>query len=343
MSGTIRFRWACRSTAALACLTWTCPHGVAQSPDPRLDELLSTAAVIVRTAPALAQVWDGFWPPDRPFILADSAHLALLYTTGPPPAGFEPVQIGTDVPGPPGITYLHPGRVAGSSASLGLMDLHFAIPGGEAVAVQVQGGVAGTLRFLYHESFHAYQDSAFTNPMARDIEVAVAEVTDSAFTALWDVERAILREALAADDAGEMRDLLRTYLGVRTLRAQGVRAPVAAYEDALERIEGSAEWVGWMSVLMATDGNVDRLRSQLRTDLRRSRRTPRYAPGGHWVIRMRVYATGAALCALLETLEPDWRNQVAAGQTLVAVATEAVGVRALDDAGIAAVRARFGS
>jgi hypothetical protein len=316
---------------------------VATPPVARHGELLATASAVVRTVPALGRVWPGYWPAGRPFVLADSGHAALLYTTGAAPAGFLPVPGGPGVPGPPGRAYLYEGAVPGLSASQGLMDLDYAVPGGQAIAVPLGEGLAPTLRFLFHEAFHAYQQRAFTRPHVLDVEAPADDVSDSANVALWEVERRILREALAADDEAALRPLLRGYLAVRGRRAGRLRPDVARYEAELERIEGSAEWVGRMGALAAEDRDPAELADGLREDLARPVRVPRFATGAHWVIRLRVYATGAALAALLERLDPDWRADLASGETLVALIAAEAGADAWDSAALAeAALARFG-
>ncbi|HEX6039809.1 MAG TPA: hypothetical protein VFZ20_17285, partial [Longimicrobium sp.] len=69
----------------------------------------------------------------------------------------------------------------------------------------------------------------------------------------------------------------------------------------------------------------------------------RYAGGAQWMIRVRVYATGAALATLLERLSPRWRTELAAGETLMSLVAARVGYDAWGDPGLAdAALSRFG-
>lgn len=347
MSGSSLRRTSLVARCAVLALPFTCVRADAQlsgmAREPRRDELLSTASVVVQAVPALGRVWPGYWPSDRPFILADSGYAALLYTTGAAPAGFEPVPDEDAVPGPPGRTYLFTGKVPGLSASLGLMSLNYPVPGGEAVAVPLDGGSESTLRFLFHEGFHAYQHRAFSSPHVREIDADPREVLDSGNVALWEVERRILREALATEDEAALRPLLRSYLAVRGRRAARLSPEVARYEAELERIEGTAEWVGNLGSLVAVGGDGRDLVQTLRDDLTRSAEMPRFANGAQWIIRLRIYATGAALAALLERLSPAWRTDVAAGQTLVSLVAAVAGPDAWGDSALAeAALSRFG-
>jgi hypothetical protein len=209
----MRIAAASRRFLVAACVTLAVPLTFGQagaqlggtSREAKRDELLAIASLVVQAVPALGRVWPGYWPPERKFILADSGYAALLYTTGAPPAGFEPVSDASAVPGPPGSTYLHAGKVPGLSASQGLFSLAFNVPGGEAIAVPLNGGLSSTLSFLFHEAFHAYQQREFSNPHVREIDADAREVMDSTNVALWEVERRILREALATDNEAEAR------------------------------------------------------------------------------------------------------------------------------------------
>lgn len=309
----------------------------------RQDELLATASTVVLAVPALARVWPGYWPSDRPFILTDSAYAALLYTTGTPPSGFEPVRDGRVLPNPPGRTYLYAGRVPGLSASDGRMDLDFAVPGGQAIAVRLDSAMALTLRFLFHEAFHVHQTRVFANPHVREIDADAREVMDSTNVALWEVERGILREALVTQDEVALRSLLRSYLAVRGRRAARLSPQVVHYEAELERIEGSAHWVGNLGAFVALGGGTEELERGLREDLTRSAEMPRFANGAQWVIRVRVYATGATLAALLERLPTAWKTKLALGETFVSLVAAEVGIDAWGDPTLAeAALSRFG-
>lgn len=336
--------WVAYVTLALP-LTFARAEAQAAGPprEAKRDELLATASTVVQAVPALGRVWPGYWPADRPFILADSGYAALLYTTGAAPAGFEPVTAGSAVPGPPGRTYLYAGKVPGLSASLGLFNLNFRVPGGEAIAVPLESRLPATLRFLFHEAFHAYQERAFANPHVREIDADAREVVDSTNVALWEVERRILREALATDDEAALRPLLRSYLAVRGRRAARLSPEVARYEAELERVEGSAQWVGNLGAFVAVGGGTEELEQGLREDLTRSAEMPRFANGAQWVIRVRVYATGATLAALLERLSPAWKTKLASGETFVSLVAAEVGSDAWENFTLAeAALSRFG-
>ena len=280
-------------------------------------------------------MWPGFWPPGRAFAIAAPGNAVLLYTPGVPPDGFQPLS-GVLAPSHEhGQTYLHEGDVPGLSASQGMMDLDYPVPGASAIAVAVGDSLAPTLEFLFHEAFHAFQTQAFAQGAVPEISLAGEAVSNPVQTAYWEVERRILREALATETEDGVRQLLRSYVAVRGRRSGSLPEDVAQYEARLERVEGSAEWVGRTATLHALERDPAELAELLRTDLQKPLRIPRFASGAQWVIRMRVYNTGAALATLLERLAPEWRQALQDGDDFLALAKAEAGADAWSNSTLA--------
>jgi hypothetical protein len=303
--------------------------------------LLATASRLVRTAPALASLWPGYWPRGQGFIIARPHGDVLLVSEVAPDSGFRPLA-GRSVPRAlRGRAFVRRGPVAGLYASQvdGGVNVHYRVDGTSVTAVAVKDSIRTTAEVLCHEAFHAFQDGHFTRrPEAGASSPQAGTQAAPELDAMAEVERRILAAALLADNAGA-RALLRSFLAVRTRRFGAETDSARREELQMERIEGTAQLVGIQgSLLVAGDpgGEAARLVRDILTAV-----APETDP--YWRTRFRVYGTGAALGLLLDRLGIEWRSELQGGETFDDVLRSALPVATADEAPVAeAALNRFG-
>lgn len=293
------------------------PGGRALSPPE--EALLGVARRIVSAAPAVDASWPGFWPPGRSFILVAPEQATLLYLgRGSPPSFLREMRS----PGP-GRLYLGPDSLPDLSASAGHFDLAYPVGETTATAVPYEGDPVHTLRLLYHEGFHAFQDRAFS-PRARP-ELAGDEAgrVPAGAGDLVEAERRMLADALAETERSAVRAGLRCYLAVREHRSRQIPPEVAELERVLERIEGTAEFAEISAAGAALGWDAAAKARALAPFLTRALRP---SPLGlEWDLRQRVYGTGAAVGLLLDRLSLPWRSAVESGKSFDEVLAERLG------------------
>lgn len=283
------------------------------------EMLYGAGATIAAAEGLLDDVWPGYWFPGKKFILAIPGQCVLLYSSEPAPPGYEPLSL---VSAGTGSFYLARGNVPRLGASEGHFDIRFPVGRGFATAVPIRESLLPTLHALYHEAFHAYQNDEFSDPSVTHSSVPNAVVGDPEFRALAEVERRVLAEAIVQSDEEALRNLARRYLAVRLHRLAAVPAHVADVEREMERVEGTAQFVGYSAAVRALDLSATATADIIGRDLRKPAKTSRF--GGEWTLRLRVYATGAAIGVLLERLATDWRSGVERGASLEALLVRSV-------------------
>lgn len=284
------------------------------------DSLVGMARRVVLAAPEVDEVWPGFWPRQRPFILVVPGEATLLYLSrGTPPSFLR------ELPSPgSGRLYVGPDSLPDLTANERFsFDLAYPVGDGTATAVRHDGDRILTLRLLYHEGFHAFQDGAFQqrDRPARDRSAGFEPTPE--LRALAEVERRILAGALLEVDSLSVDAVLRRYLAVRELRIRQTPPDVAEVERVLERIEGTAEFAAVSGTAAAFGWDAQEkargLEPYLTQPIRRS------SLGLDWEIRQRVYGTGAALALLLDRLSVPWRGAIEAGKSLDEVLLDRLG------------------
>jgi hypothetical protein len=189
-----------------------------------------------------------------------------------------------------------------------------------APALEPKGkGIFEKLDFYYHESFHGYQDQKFVSksasPFVRPGKPSVdpAHIAAPDFTAMVELERRILRAALNQSSRRALRSILQQYLAVRQTRSAGL-TDVQVRERAIERIEGTAQFVGCRAATIATGAPASRFESCIADEL--------VEPLGSFLnlpesdarlMRWRLYGTGAAIAQSLERLKVKWREPLQQG------------------------------
>lgn len=290
-------------------------------------ELVRTAVAAARAGDGVRTLWPGFWNPAPGFLLYDSAY-AVVVLARDPGAGFAPV-------GPAALpggsrAYAAPGPLPRLG---GTLDLAYPLGGDTVVAIPAgRAGGPETLETLFHESFHAFQRGHFIRPGAElpaDVPALASE-----FSALAEVERLILLRALDARP-GELGPVLAEYAAVRARRAALASPTANASENQIERIEGSAQWVGLRAAQSARGRDArEGMREGLRVALEGTPATR---------LRRRVYGTGAALGHLLGTMGVDWKPRLQAGATFAELLTQAlIGTPAPDARSVDSALERYG-
>lgn len=320
-------------------------------PAPRLSQttevqsvdslLLATASAIVKSSGSLTSIWTGYWPQGQGFIIARPRGDILLVSRVAPDSGFQRLN-GRLVPRVlRGRAFARRGVVAGLFASRmdGGLNIHYAVAGTSVTAVAVKDSVRTTAEFLFHEAFHAFQDSHFAKKPEAGAERSPNDAkSPPEFSAMAEVERRILAEALSADDT-DTRALLRCFVAVRSRRFSSISEAARTEELQMERIEGSAQLVGVQASLA-----VVRADSKQAEPLLRELLTSHLAESdAYWRIRLRVYGTGAATGLLLDRVGVPWRSELAGGATFFDIVKAAFALPAgTEDALAESTLARFG-
>lgn len=295
-----------------------------------LAPLIRAARAVREAGPRLDEVWPDFWPAGHPVLLYREG-VALLVDDGREraPAGWRRVP---DVGLPRvlnGRAFRHSGPLDGLT---GNFDMDYRVDGRTtAAAIPWSGDVLETLEVLYHEQFHELQQRGFAptrgaGGLGLQVEAFVppAAVADPSFRARAEVERRILRDAMAAETAGQRKALLRSYLAVRSRRMGSAPGEVRRAEINIERKEGSAKYVGLAAAVLAADAPRSAVREELDDYLAMALDSASLGESAYAGFRARLYGTGGVLAWLLEELAPGWREELAAGAPFPELVGEAV-------------------
>jgi hypothetical protein len=132
-------------------------------------------------------------------------------------------------------------------------------------------------------------------------------------------ERAVLRRAVVASSCTQTRGQLKEYTAIRDRRLASLPEPFLAYEDAHERAEGIANWVGYEGVHRASTHDMAGVRRTVAGDLEFS-----YRDGAGHAYRgwdayalWHLYVTGAAKTTIISRCGvANWRERIAEGASL---------------------------
>jgi len=180
---------------------------------------------------------------------------------------------------------------------------------------------------LVHELFHRAQDGLGIRGGTPDN----GHLDSVAGRYLIQLEWRALAAALEADRTTARRVAIEDALSFRQARRERFAGSAAA-ENALERLEGLAEYTG---IAIAVPSAAERA-SYARGDIERIGAVPSF-------VRSFAYASGPAYGLLLDARRPDWREHVAGDSDLGRLLAEAWGLTAAaeDSATIARRAARY--
>jgi hypothetical protein len=240
-----------------------------------------TAMAIDRRVVALARrdLWPGFDPAAIPLAIHDG-RLTWLFRHPAPPAEFRPVDGAHVMEG------RHPAVTANTSAEIG----------GVETAILWEGALSGSVEAAaataVHEAFHAYQRTHHPAWAGNEMDFFVYPVDDAELLSLRRLESEALRRALRADGVAAAACWAALAVALREERFVAMPVRAAAYERGNELNEGLARYVEWRAL----------------DEPPPAWQLADYPPEA---VRLRTYATGAALGVLLDRFAPGWRRRLA--------------------------------
>jgi len=290
-----------------------------------VQPLLDAGTRLVLASPRLSTVWPGFWPPRQPFGIANPGKVLLVVMDVAPESPFTALPPHTLPKVLRGRSYVAHGVIRGIGSTDGIgFDLQKEIAGTELTIVPMREEPRATIEFLVHESFHTYQLRRFVNATRADESFDRASASRPEFNSLAELERRLLASALDAVGRDSMEQALRSYLAVRCRRYASTAESVIGEELHLERIEGSAYYVELIAAGMDDHQRLRPIDEMVREHLT----TEVDIPDVRWMIRVRVYGTGAAIGLVLERLNvTDWKERLQEGATFYELLTQTVPLR----------------
>jgi hypothetical protein len=325
------------SVALLATLVVTLISRAAAAQD---EVVMRAAEQLLRADTSLRRIWPGFWSTGPvvalgPFkggtlvVHGDGKALGLASSPwqGSSPSVFRGRVSTNATPGP--------------SAAFDL----FAEVGGRAmVSVQAFGTLApfrdhselvpwthdsgATLvATAIHESFHLHQWSHFEPLPGQPFWSANTQPTQpyrSWLDSSWvrdalSAERASLKTALDQSSCNSLMDIVKQYDEQREDRLRRMPPPFKQYEDAHERAEGIANWIGYIGLQYAAPNMLRDAEAVVAHDLHYP-----YLDSGGTAYRgwdayalYHLYVVGAAKLAMLYRCGPkDWTTRIEKGEDL---------------------------
>jgi hypothetical protein len=260
---------------------------------------------------AVRQAWPGFRLSDWPLAVFDGTRTLLLRHPAPPP-GFTPLA------GHPGVlvaTGRHPAVAYNSTVDLAgtRTATVIATPGSnrESTLLAYVEEVFHVFWLRRHATFRPNEMVRYTYPVkdARNLQRVLAE--DEA-----------LAGALEAPDGARTAAWAATMIALRREREAWLTPDDRAFETGLEMMEGTANAVARTVVGLKPSETARRLRAERAADQ----------------LRWRYYDSGAAICLLLDRLQPDWKTRIDNDPDLT---TMALLEAAVSRAGAGAPRAAF--
>ena len=307
-------------------------------------ELVDAAASAVRIAPHSSTVWPDFHIPAPAILIYRPGGQAILVSRAKAPEPF----VAAPRDRLPAIlrnrTFIACAPLPGLN---GNFNTNYQVGPIRAVAVKLEATTYETLEVLFHESFHKFQDGAFSRtiganstPLAEEKRLDPDIVSQPEFVASMEVERRILAEAVKLGDARAV-PLLRQYLAIRRQRRAGLPADVREAELNIERKEGSAAIVGSEIASRAVGRNPRAESDQLRMFMAEPPQSLPSGMSGYGRFRARAFGSGVALAWILTRLGEHWRSKLEHGASFEALLARAVAGRAPVES-VDAIKTRFG-
>lgn len=194
---------------------------------------------------------------------------------------------------------------------------------------------AGAVALAAHEGFHTYQVEVFATMPGSAAPLPGPDLTPTrAHRSRFEMdrvqidlaaERDLLREALATLSSTDAERPLGQYYTLRAQRLAQLPDTMQRFEEAQERWEGVASWVGYEAVRLVLALDVDATRRHIAGDLRRN--AP-MASGWDFYVRWHLYVAGAAKAELLSRVGgTSWQQELADGESLDGLVRRAYGLR----------------
>jgi len=242
---------------------------------------------------ATREAWPEFRLSEWPIAVFDGSQ-TLLLRHPTPPAEFVPL------PGRPGVLAM-PGRfraVAGNSTT--------DIGGVRTATIVATPGqtLEGTLLAYVEEVFHVFWLHRHANHRPNEMARYAYPVKDPGNLRRVLAEDEALARALESESAAQAGAWVAAMLEIRRQRDAVLTADDRAFETGLEMMEGTANYVARVVVGEKPAATAARLRAARQADQ----------------IRWRYYDSGAAICLLLDRLQPDWKTRIDGDPQLTTIA-----------------------
>lgn len=202
------------------------------------------------------------------------------------------------------------------------------------------------MALIAHEAFHVFQFRELKRPFADESSVRLYPCLSVANNAGLVLEAEALFEALTAGDETAMKAASKRWLAVRLERRALLPEAAIAYEDANEFTEGLAKYVE-LKLIEVLEGRQpgaelwlaqgftgfnqrvayrEKLLKAMRANLR-GEVNVNNDPYGTAPVRFRLYYSGMAIAALLDQLDPGWKEKIKdPGNSLTDLAAAALGL-----------------
>lgn len=273
-------------------------------------------ARLERAEPRLADAWTGFSLCRRPTLVYFEGRGTLLFAHPHPPKGFQRLPP-TEAAVCPDLSYRPGGKAPLEAAFISKLDFG----GVDVFAYRFTRGASFLEQFetFAHEAFHLHQTERFAS--RHPLEIPAQDEPEAA--ALRIVEG--IQLALAFAPGEDWMERVKDFIAVRSARHAALAPVDVAWEGGQERWEGVAEYVGVSAALQKTLSSEE---ASAGVGFRLSAALLRPAtPGGGTPRSAEVYATGAAMAALLERAGIPWRERVSAGESPFEILKSAVVVK----------------
>jgi hypothetical protein len=239
------------------------------------------------------QAWPGFRLSDWPIAVFDGTRTLLLHHPTPPPE-FTPLP---DRPGVLASAGRYPSVVGNSTVDLaGVRTATIvATPGSDRES---------TLLAYVEELFHVFWLRRHANFRPNEMARYSYPMKDLANLRRRLAEDEAFARALEAPDLSQAAVWAATAVQLRRERNELLSADDRAFEAGTEMMEGTANYVARTAVGLKPANTVTRLRAERAVDQ----------------LRWRYYDSGAAICLLLDRVQPDWKTRIDNEPDLTALA-----------------------
>ena len=229
------------------------------------------------------KVWPGFNPAEWPIALYDGTQTYLLRHPSPPPE-FVPM------PGQPAVLVMpgrHPAVVGNSTRQIG---------GVRTATVIAKPGqsIESAMLACVEEVFHVFWLDRHTSFRPNELARYAYPVKDVRNLRRLLAEGEALARALESPSLSQAAGWVAAAFQIRGERSRLLSDDDRAFETGLEMMEGTANYVARVAAGEAAESTVTRLRTAWHPEQ----------------IRWRFYDTGAAICLLLDRLQPDWKASI---------------------------------
>lgn len=263
-------------------------------------ELLEFATTTQESHGHFASVWPGFWNENTPFITFNYEGEAVLFTQSEPIPGYQKLEDNY---------YFYSERLPNLTDFT--FHINYPVSNGEvatAIRLGSDESSADLRDTLLHEAFHGYQKANFAD-VGRSEFIDPKHIEEVTVRAMLQLQLALAKQAHESREVAHIRD----WLMVRAALSEAIAPEVASYLGDVERIEGTANWVG--------------IRASFAEHYRDKIDSFFYKFPGQFetthALRSSAYITGALLIDVINDFsdpDNDWRHAIEQGETPYEVA-----------------------